>query len=324
MAPAIQLLVLIVAALLLPIPRCHGDDVFVPRHGLKVEIFEGRNFEKLLVTDVDATIDHFWDWGSPHESVPKDHFSVRWSGWIRSPQDGRYKLIFTGNDGVRVRLNGVVILDDWKFSTEVREVSVELTEKPQPLTVDFYEFDGTSWMAMHWQPVGAAYPSIVPAEAFFPDEESANAKSIPDFTQGLLVEYFDRRRRKLHAGRVGRAEGMWQHGAALAVLPKDAVARYSGFLLPRYSGKHKLIGFAHENLKVWIDNRPVLNAGPKATEALIDFEAEKPVAIRLEFTGRNNHSNFYLHWVEPFSDKEISIPRNLLFVNKAALPKKQP
>lgn len=324
MAPAIQLVVLIVAAVLLPVSRCPGEDTFIPRHGLKVEIFEGRNFEKLHVTGIDTTIDHFWDWGSPHESVPKDNFSVRWSGWIRSPRDGRYKLIFTCNDGVRVRLNGVMILDDWRESIDARDVSVELTEKPQPLTIDYFESGGTCWMAMHWQPVGAAYPSVVPTEAFFPDEQSTQAKSVPDFTQGLLVDYFDRRGRKLHSGRVGRAEGMWQHGAALAVLPKDAVARYSGFLLPRYSGKHKLIGFAHENLKVWIDNRPVLNAGPKATEALVDLEAEKPVAIRLEFTGRNNHSNYYLHWVEPFSDKELSIPRDQLFVNRAALPKKQP
>ncbi len=179
MSPAIKLVVLIVAAVLLPVFRCPGEDTFTPRHGLKVEIFEGRNFEKLLVTGIDTNIDHFWDWGSPHESVPKDNFSVRWSGWIRSPRDGRYKLIFHGNDGVRVRLNGVMILDDWRDSTDARDVSVELTEKPQPLTIDYFEHGATSWLTMHWQPVGAAYPSVVPTEAFFPMRRAPKPRAFP-------------------------------------------------------------------------------------------------------------------------------------------------
>jgi hypothetical protein len=323
MAQTIRHLILIVIVILLPASRSRGEDTFIPQHGLKVEIFEGRNFEKLHDSRVDARIEHFWDWGSPHENVPKDNFSIRWNGWIRAPRDGRYKLQFTGNDGVRVTLDGARIVDEWHDGDGTYEASVELTEKPQRISVEYFEHGLTSWMVMHWQPVGAAYCSVVPTEAFFPDEESAKASRIPEPSHGLSADYFDRRTgRKLLSDRIDRSEGMWQNGAALAVLPDDAVARYSGYLSPRYSGKHKLIGFAHDNLKVWIDNQPVLNAGPKSTEALIDFEAHKPVAVRMEFTGRKRHANFYLHWVEPFSDKEISIPPALWYVNKAALPKK--
>ena len=161
------------------LPSLAADEVVPPlQHGLKMELFEGREFETLRHTTIDPNVDHFWDWGAPHENLPVDNFSVRWTGWISAPQDGRYKLVFPCNDGLRVTLKGSRIIDEWHQATVNFEVSVDLTKEPQPIMIEFCEYTGTSWVEMLWQPVGAKLPTHVPTEAFYPDEASAKSARI--------------------------------------------------------------------------------------------------------------------------------------------------
>jgi len=62
----------------------------------------------------------------------------------------------------------------------------------------------------------------------------------------------------------------------------------------------------------------------KTDNVLIDLEAGKPYTFKIEFMAGNNSSNFYLHWVEPFQQKELPIPPECLFINKAEALKAKP
>lgn len=54
--------------------------------------------------------------GSPSPAVPKDHFTVRWSGSVALPA-GSWQLGVRADDGIRVWVDGVLVVDQWLIGT---------------------------------------------------------------------------------------------------------------------------------------------------------------------------------------------------------------
>ncbi|HTY59799.1 MAG TPA: glycoside hydrolase family 3 C-terminal domain-containing protein [Bacteroidota bacterium] len=88
------------------------------RSGLKGEYFDNMNLSgKPLLTRVDSMVNFNYGTGSPAPGLPVDHFSVRWKGKI-VPPDTIYALGTSTDDGVRLYLDGKLIIDDWTDHAE--------------------------------------------------------------------------------------------------------------------------------------------------------------------------------------------------------------
>src|SRR5207253_1438106 len=70
--------------------------------GLAAEVFEGQKFEKPFQARTDPSIDFEWPAAGHREGVPKDDFSVRWTGYLRAPATGRYTLTLHVNEAASV------------------------------------------------------------------------------------------------------------------------------------------------------------------------------------------------------------------------------
>lgn len=81
--------------------------------GLKGQYFNGISLSGTpLLTRVEA-VDFNWGVGSPGPGVPADGFSVRWTGTLRVPVTGLYRFQTVSDDGVRLTLGGVSLVDNW-------------------------------------------------------------------------------------------------------------------------------------------------------------------------------------------------------------------
>ncbi|MDA0832203.1 MAG: PA14 domain-containing protein [Planctomycetota bacterium] len=167
---AFWLFVLLIVTSTLP---AVGDDVV---NGLKAELFGDQELKQLVTTRIDPNVDWHWAYIRPDKSLPLDHFSIRWSGYIKAPVKGAYKLTLMGDDGFRLYIDGRPVINEWRGGFVSHTATVELTGKPQKITVEYFEYDGGAWITLWWQPLGADRPAIVPGEVLFPDEENANAK----------------------------------------------------------------------------------------------------------------------------------------------------
>ena len=113
--------------------------------GLTAEYIASENIEDApLFTQCDKTVDFEWGDGSPDKRLDKDKFSVRWHGYLKAPVTGQRMLGVYVDGGVRIWLDGVLVLDEWDaHGLHYYTAKVPLKEgKKLPLKVEYVNRTG--------------------------------------------------------------------------------------------------------------------------------------------------------------------------------------
>ncbi len=100
----------------------------------------------------DATIDFDWGQGSPDARVRSDEFSVRWERVVNFPTTGTYRFTAGSDDGVRIYVDGVRVIDFWSdraYGTSTADVRV--AAGPRRITYEFYENFGLAQATLTWR-----------------------------------------------------------------------------------------------------------------------------------------------------------------------------
>jgi autotransporter-associated beta strand protein len=121
--------------------------------GLKGEYFDNTNFTNLKLTRTDAQVNFDWGTGSPDASIASDTFSVRWSGQLLVPETGNYTFSTLSSDGVRLFINGVLIIDSFVDQSTIWKdaVPVSLTAgQTVDLQLEYYENTGSAVAKLKW------------------------------------------------------------------------------------------------------------------------------------------------------------------------------
>jgi hypothetical protein len=109
--------------------------------------------EPKLVRD-DAEIKFDWGTGSPAPNVIGDNlFSVRWTRDVYF-KEGRYRFITTTDDGVRLFIDGNLIIDKWRLMprTQFKKV-VHLGEGWHTIRMEYFEEGGFAVAKLRWEKV---------------------------------------------------------------------------------------------------------------------------------------------------------------------------
>jgi len=125
--------------------------------GLKAEYFNQMKPEGTPAFErVDANIDFNWEDNPPAPGIEKDHYSVRWTGKLIAPQTRKYALFTASDDGVRLTLNGKLLIDNWTdHGTTVDSASVELKAgQAYDIQLEFYENGGSAVIQLGWDDFG--------------------------------------------------------------------------------------------------------------------------------------------------------------------------
>ncbi len=131
----------------------HSDATGNITGGLKAEYFDNMNLSgkpKMIRTEKSVNIPH--SAGSPFEGFVYDEYSARWTGAITPEVDGRYALVAGANDGVRVWIDGQLIIDDWtNHSVQTHVVYKELKAgRSYSLKIEYYEWLDLSEAHFGW------------------------------------------------------------------------------------------------------------------------------------------------------------------------------
>lgn len=88
----------------------------------------------------DAAINFDWGWGSPSSLVPVDDFSVRWTSTQHISTAGNYLVTATADDGIRVWVDGHLVIDEWQDQPATTYYStVYMNPGDHSVVVEYYE-----------------------------------------------------------------------------------------------------------------------------------------------------------------------------------------
>lgn len=108
---------------------------------------------------------------SPGPGIPSDNWSVRWVGYLRPPESGNYQLQIIADDGLRVWLDGVKVVDSWKKGGNVTYTLPSLTNtvgRTYTLMIEHFDGTGNSSAKLRWKtPIWPNYWDPVPATALY-------------------------------------------------------------------------------------------------------------------------------------------------------------
>ncbi|KRG68514.1 glucan 1,4-alpha-glucosidase [Pseudoxanthomonas dokdonensis] len=139
--------------------------------GLRGEYFANRDLSgKPVLVRTDAQVGFRWDRNSPTdnlmmrgeagpgEGVPADGFSIRWSGQLLPPVTGEYQLEAAADDGMRVYLDGKLIIDAWENVDRMRaeHASVQLEAgRAYDIRLEYYDNERDAGVRLAWRMPGA-------------------------------------------------------------------------------------------------------------------------------------------------------------------------
>lgn len=126
----------------------------------------------------DSEINFTWNHLGPVNNFPVDNFSVRWTKVVNL-NAGTYRFTTTADDGVRVFVDGVKVIDGWKdqgATTYTKDVS--LGTDNHNLVVEYYENGGGSVMRFSYNQISTATstpaPSVIPTPTPIPTPVPTN------------------------------------------------------------------------------------------------------------------------------------------------------
>lgn len=151
-------------------PRPGGDDGDAPPETDPAELepgLRGAYFHQhgaVALDRIDPVVDFAWGEAEPGEGVGADHFSVRWTGFVEVPAAGVYTFAATGDDGVRLRVNGALVLEDWTFhAPTLFEGTADLPAGFVELELEYFDWISGATVTLGWRGPGLD-ESIIPVE----------------------------------------------------------------------------------------------------------------------------------------------------------------
>lgn len=97
--------------------------------------------------------------GAPYTGFPTSNWSVRWDATLSAQQSGDYlyRITKTTNDRARVYVDDRLVLDNWKSTSPVDDLTIPLTAgTPTKLRVEFYNAAGAAKLNLAVRTPGSA------------------------------------------------------------------------------------------------------------------------------------------------------------------------
>jgi YVTN family beta-propeller protein len=128
----------------------------------------GRYFNNMTLTGthvLERTETVNFNWGdTPGTGVNPNQFSVRWTGSVEAPSTGIYRFRTSSNDGVRLWVNGNLVIDHWTSHATATDTSAEITfvkDQRYQVTLEMYDNGGTAVAKLLWLRPGTTSYAVV-------------------------------------------------------------------------------------------------------------------------------------------------------------------
>jgi hypothetical protein len=229
----------------------------------------------VLVRD-DTEIAFNWGTAAPASGMPSDSFSARWSRSLPF-QGGTYRFYAYSDDGVRVWLDGELIIDQWRDAANIAHAAERtLTAATHTLRVEYYENGGAARIQFWWERLsdfpqwrGEYYPNVT---------LSGNALLVRNDTD---------------------LNFNWGRGAPVTGLPADGFSVRWTRTLAFDAGLYRFRVSMDDGARLWVDDALVVNAWSDGGRREVTGDYRLSAGhhtLRVEYYERAGDASIRLWW----------------------------
>lgn len=149
-----------------------SSQLFPAPASLRGEYYADPGLRALALTRSEPNVDFDWGDGAPDPSLPADGWSARFTGQLRPPAGGLYTFVTRADDGVRLWVDGHLVVDDWSdHAPRDKSGTVTLSAgHAVDLRLEYYERRFGAMLQLAWVPPGQAR-QVIPPEVLAPPRE---------------------------------------------------------------------------------------------------------------------------------------------------------
>jgi YVTN family beta-propeller protein len=255
-----------------------------------------------------------WGNGGPGAGLPADNFSARWSGSLEAPSAGTYRLQTVSDDGVRLYVNGVLLIDNWTPHGPTVDVTPPLSlaaGQRYDIVVEYQELTVTGTMQLMWLPPGATTATVIPTTQLHPGGA------------GLRGSYFANAN-LTGAAVLTRTENVdfgWNQAAPGPGVPADDFSvRWTGQVGTKVSGSYRFRTVSDDGVRVFVNGTQVINnwtphGDTTDTSAVVNLAAGQRYEFRVEHQDTGGGATMRLSWLTPGATAYVTIPASQLHAN---------
>lgn len=236
--------------------RVNGEAIYGTR------AYKKHTEEKMIdISRIDSTINFDWVRNSPDPRIRVDHFSGEWNGYVVPSFNETYTFTAKADDGVRVWIDGKLIIDQWNKqdqtldgfvqgaqTTQTHASSISL-KKGQRYTikVDYFEDVQNASIEVKWASKSQK-EEVIPYSALFTDNSA-------DAAHGLNAKYASLKNYVAYTQKGNTVYAIlleWQDGECVLNIDKPVDNARISLL-----GRDGNLPWKYENGKLIVDMTPV-------------------------------------------------------------------
>ena len=147
-----------------------GEEIF-QGSGLSAVYYNNMDFTGKSVSAVVPTVNFNWGTGSPDIAIEPYTFSARWTGQVQPRYSGTYTFDTYTDDGVRLWINGQLLIDNWGDHSPVHNAGAINLEagKFYDVQMDFYQNGGGAVASLSWSS-SQQVKEIIPSSRLYPTQ----------------------------------------------------------------------------------------------------------------------------------------------------------
>jgi hypothetical protein len=277
-------------------------------YGVLAAYHDRPNFKGRVIYRIDRTVNHQWRSRQPVFDLPRDYFSVRWSGELDPPVTGEYTFTLHANDGGKLRVGGLN-LGRWEALSGFREVGKVTLQsgKRVPFQFEFFDNYGEASARVLWKGPGFQEMPISPTQLYpAADKAPKGLKS----GSGLLGCYYQ--------NRFFYGDGVLSVDPKIDFAPvtppvefpdKNYSVRWTGQLEAPYTEEYTFKISTDEGVRLWIDGRLVINELSNRTErtftGTVPLQRGERSDVRLESVHRAGQGNLKVLWLSKSKSETV-------------------
>ncbi|MDX1600737.1 MAG: PA14 domain-containing protein [Anaerolineales bacterium] len=238
----------------------------------KGEYFTNRDLSGTPRVRQDVIVDFNWGRGKPMAEIPADDFSVRWTGKANFDA-ATYRFKVLADDGVRLWVDNVLVLDQWKVqSATEHSVDVALAKGSHTIRLEYFERSHDARVRLRWERQSGSSFAEWKAEYFANRDLSGTPVLVRN---DRIVDY------------------NWRDKSPAVGVPADNFSVRWTRKIDFQSGMHSFIVRADDGVRVFVDGQRIINEWHDSSgkqEYVVDMALSGQKTVVVEYFERGGNA----------------------------------